>query len=189
MSASMSRSRRDVAERADVEPGAALQQRHHRIRITVIAPANSPNTDGVDLVGSTNVTLSDLNISVATTISPSSPACRSTPRSEAEGTATDGNSQVQVTNITTATGMAFHRQRGGHGVNNVTIQNVHLLYRERIQIKTAAIAAAYLQHHRGRLGDGRRRPAIDLDAYYRYCGPTEPPYDAAVQSRRPHVRS
>jgi polygalacturonase len=153
--------------------------------ITVIAPANSPNTDGVDLVGSTNVTLSDLNISVGDdniAIKSGLPIDSKDPKQK--GLPQMATSQVQVTNITTGNGHGISiGSEAVNGVNNVTIQNVHFTYTGNgFRIKTARDRGGPIFNITAEdlvmVGVGL---PIDLDAYYPgIAGPTEPPYDAAV---------
>jgi polygalacturonase len=152
--------------------------------VTISAPANSPNTDGVDLVGSSNVTLSDLNISVGDDniaiksglpIDPTDPKQTGLPQM--------ATSQVQVSNITAGEGHGISiGSEASNGVNNVTIQNVHYTYTGNgFRIKTA-------RDRGGQVHDITFKDAVMIgvsiplmiNAYYPALGgPSEPPYQAA----------
>src|SRR5262249_12070270 len=94
--------------------------------VTIRAPANSPNTDGLVLVGSTNVTLSDLDISVGDDniaiksglpIDPSDPKQRGVPRL--------ATAHVHISNITAASGHGISiGSESANGINNITIRRV-----------------------------------------------------------------
>jgi polygalacturonase len=164
--------------------------------VTVIAPVGSPNTDGVDVVGSTNVVLTNLNINVGDdTIAFKSglPIDPTDPRQV--GLPQMATSNVQVTNITAGEGMGIVFGSEAHfGVNNVTIQNVHYKWTAfGIRIKSArdrggqiyAITAEDL------VMDGVTVP-LSISDYYTSpggVGPIEPPYQAAQQitSTTPYI--
>jgi hypothetical protein len=89
-----------------------------------------PNSDGVDLVGATNVTLSDLNISVSDdniAIKSGLPISKSDPYYSKEiGLPQMPTSNVQITNITAEIGGGIAiGSEAVNGVNNVTIDNVN----------------------------------------------------------------
>lgn len=102
-----------------------------------------PNTDGVDLVGATNVTLSDLNISVSDdniAIKSGLPISKSDPYYSKEiGLPQMPTSQVQITNITAEIGGGISiGSEAVNGVNNVTIDNVNFTNTEYgFRIKSA----------------------------------------------------
>jgi polygalacturonase len=94
--------------------------------VTVNAPNSSPNTDGVDVVGSTNVTLANLHLSdgdddiaikSGLPVNPNSPNQVGIPQM--------ATSNVIVTNITAGTGHGISvGSEASNGVNHVLIQNV-----------------------------------------------------------------
>jgi polygalacturonase len=162
--------------------------------VTVKAPASSPNTDGVDVVGSTNVTLSDLNISVGDdniAIKSGLPIDSTDPKQK--GLPQIATSQVQVSNITAGSGHGVSiGSEAANGVNNVTIQNVHFTYTGNgFRIKTARDRGGEIYNITAEdlVMTGVGVP-IDFDAYYPgIAGPTEPPYDAAapITATTPYV--
>jgi len=152
--------------------------------VTVSAPATSPNTDGVDLVGSTNVTLSNLNISVGDDniaiksglpIDPTDPKQAGLPQL--------ATSQVQVSDITAGEGHGISiGSEAYNGVNNVTIQNVRYTYTGNgFRIKTARDRGSQIYNItvEGLVMTGVAVP-ITINAYYPAAGgPKEPPYQPA----------
>jgi polygalacturonase len=102
-----------------------------------------PNSDGVDLVGATNVALSDLNISVGDdniAIKSGLPISKSDPYYAKEiGLPQMPTSHVQITNITANMGGGVViGSEAVNGVNNVTIDNVNFTNTEYgFRIKTA----------------------------------------------------
>jgi polygalacturonase len=151
--------------------------------VTVIAPG-SPNTDGVDLVGSTNVALSDLNISdgddniaikSGLPIDPTDPKQVGLPQM--------ATSQVQVSNITAGAGHGISiGSEASNGVNNVTIQNVHYTDTAHgFRIKTGRDRGSQIYNITvdNIVMTGVADP-IALDDYYPAAqGPSEPPYQPA----------
>jgi polygalacturonase len=98
--------------------------------VSISALSGSPNTDGVDVVGSSNVALSTLNISVGDDniaiksglpLNPASPKQVGLPQM--------ATSQVQVTDIIAGNGDGIvFGSEASNGVNNVTIQRVTYTY-------------------------------------------------------------
>jgi hypothetical protein len=162
--------------------------------VTVIAPVSSPNTDGVDVVGSTNVVLSDLNISVGDDniafksglpIDPTDPRQVGLPQM--------ATSHVQVTNITAGEGDGIVVGSEAHfGVNNVTIQNVHYTFTGwGIRIKSARDRGGPIYNITadGLVMDGVKWPITISDYYPGTAGPTEPPYQPAqpITATTPYI--
>jgi polygalacturonase len=162
--------------------------------VTINAPANAPNTDGVDLVGSTNVTLSNLNISVGDDniaiksglpIDPTDPKQKGLPQM--------ATSQVQVTNIIAGEGHGISiGSEASNGVNNVTIQNVHFTYTGNgLRIKTGRDRGGQIYNIVAKelVMAGVAVP-ITINAYYPAAGgPSEPPYQPAapITATTPYV--
>jgi polygalacturonase len=162
--------------------------------VTISAPPNSPNTDGVDVVGSTNVTLSSLNIAVGDDIvaiksglpiDPTDPKQKGLPQMAA--------SQIQVTGITAGSGHGISiGSEASNGVNNVTIQNVHFNFTGNgFRIKTARDRGGQIYNivAEDLVMTGVGVPII-FDAYYPGLGgPHEPPYDRAapITATTPYV--
>ena len=163
---------------------------------TIGAPAGTPNTDGVDVVGSTSVVLSDLNISVGDDnialksglpIDPADPKQQGVPQM--------ATSHVQVSNITAGEGDGIViGSEASNGVNNVTIQHVHYQYTGwGIRIKSArgrggniyAITAEDL------IMNGVNRPINISDYYPGNAAPHEsaPPYYPAekITATTPYI--
>jgi polygalacturonase len=152
--------------------------------VTVTAPASSPNTDGVDIVGSVNVSLSNLTISVGDDIiavksglpiDPSDPKQQGLPQIAA--------SQIEITGITAGSGHGISiGSEASNGVNNVTIKSVQFNYTGNgFRIKTARDRGGEIYGivAQDLVMKGVGLPII-FDAYYPGLGgPTEPPYDAA----------
>jgi polygalacturonase len=153
--------------------------------VTISAPPGSPNTDGVDVVGSTNVTLSNLNIAVGDDIiaiksglpiDPTDPKQKGLPQMAA--------SHVQVNGITAGSGHGISiGSEASNGVNNVTIQNVHFTFTGNgFRIKTARDRGGQIYNivAEDLVMTGVGLPII-FDAYYPGLGgPNEPPYDRAA---------
>jgi polygalacturonase len=164
--------------------------------VTIRAPPASPNTDGVDLVGSTNVTLSNLDISVGDDniaiksgfpIDPSDPQQRGLPRM--------ATSNVRVTNIIAGDGHGISiGSEAANGVNNVTIQNVRYTGTGNgIRIKTARDRGSQIYGITAKdlVMTGVGVP-ITINSYYPAGGgPPEPPYGAAepITPITPHVHN
>ena len=96
---------------------------------TIDATPGPPNTDGVDVVGSSSVVLTNLNISVGDdniAFKSGLPFDSTDPNPRQVGLPQMATSNVQVTNITAVggDGIVFGSE-AFNGVNNVTIQNVH----------------------------------------------------------------
>ena len=162
--------------------------------VTVRAPETSPNTDGLVLVGSTNVNLSDLDISVGDDniaiksglpIDPTDPKQRGLPRM--------ATSQVHVTNIIAGHGHGISiGSESANGINNVTIQGVRFTSTSNgFRLKTGrdrgsqiyAITASDLTM------TGVGNPLV-IYSYYPAAGaPSEPPYEPAhaITPSTPHV--
>ncbi len=89
--------------------------------------STAPNTDGVDVVGSTNVTLSNLNIAVGDdniAIKSGLPIDPGDPRQQ--GLPAMTTSQIHISNITAGSGHGISiGSEAVNGVNNVTIQGVN----------------------------------------------------------------
>ncbi len=162
--------------------------------VTVSAPAGTPNTDGVDVVGSTNVVLTDLNISVGDdniAIKSGLPIDPTDPKQQ--GLPQMATSQVQVSNITAGEGDGIViGSEASNGVNNVTIQNVHFRFTGwGIRIKSArdrggniyAITAEDL------VMDDVTYPLNISDYYPGNSGPHEPPYYPAqkITATTPYI--
>ena len=154
--------------------------------VTVIAPNGlvAPNTDGVDLVGSTNVVLTDLNISVGDdniAIKSGLPIDPTDPKQQ--GLPQMATSQVQVTNITAGGGDGIViGSEASNGVNNVTIQNVHFKWTGwGIRIKSARDRGGniYAITAKDLVMNGVLYPINISDYYPGNAGPNEPPYSPA----------
>jgi polygalacturonase len=162
--------------------------------VTVRAPETSPNTDGFVLVGSTDVTVSDLDISVGDDIiaiksglpiDPTDPKQRGIPRM--------ATSQVHVANIVAGHGHGVSiGSESANGVNNVTIQGVHFTGTSNgFRLKTGrdrgsqiyAITASDLTM------TGVDIPLIIYSYYPTARAPAEPPYEPAhaITSSTPYV--
>ena len=162
--------------------------------VTVRAPGTSPNTDGLDLVGSSNVTLSNIDISVGDdniAIKSGLPVDPTDPRQQ--GIPRMATSQVQVSNITAGGGHGISiGSETVNGINNVTIQGVRFNYTGNgIRLKTArdrgnqiyAINASDLTMN------GVENPLLVNLYYPGLGGPKEPPYQAAqpITATTPYV--
>jgi hypothetical protein len=162
--------------------------------VTVTAPDTSPNTDGVDVVGSTNVTLTNLVINVGDDniaiksglpVDPGDPKQQGIPRMAA--------SQIQISAITAGSGHGISiGSEAVNGVNHVTIQNVQFTYTGNgFRLKTARDRGSeiYAISVQGLVMKGVALP-LSINAYYPALGgPQEPPYQAAqpVTATTPHV--
>jgi hypothetical protein len=162
--------------------------------VTVTAPDTSPNTDGVDVVGSTNVTLSNLVINVGDDniaiksglpVDPGDPKQQGIPRMAA--------SQIQISAITAGSGHGISiGSEAVNGVNHVTIQNVQFTYTGNgVRLKTARDRGSeiYAISIQGLVMKGVALPLSINDYYPALGGPQEPPYQAAqpVTATTPHV--
>jgi polygalacturonase len=163
-------------------------------RVKVRAPANSPNTDGVNLVGSTNASLSNLNISVGDdniAIKSGFPIDPADPRQQ--GLPQMATSRVHMRDIIAADGHGISiGSESANGINNVTIERVHFLSTGNgLRLKTArdrgnqiyAITASDLTMSEV------MNPLVINTYYPASGGPTEPPYQAAqtVSPTTPYV--
>ena len=97
--------------------------------VTVNTPGTSPNTDGIDIVGSTNVTVSGVSLSDGdddVAIKSGLPLNAEIPNDPNEvGLPAQATSNVLITNATLGTGHGISiGSEAAYGVNNVTIQNV-----------------------------------------------------------------
>ena len=162
--------------------------------VTVNAPYNAPNTDGVDIVGSTNVTLSNLNISVGDdnlALKSGLPIDPTDPRQV--GLPQMATSQVQVTNVTTKNGDGITiGSEAVNGVNNVTIENVYYTYTSfGIRIKSARDRGGQIYDITAEnlVMNAVYWPFSITDYYPGDTGPTEPPYDPAqpITATTPYV--
>jgi len=153
--------------------------------VKVRAPAHSPNTDGVDLVGSTRAILEHLNISVGDDniaiksglpIDPADPKQQGVPRM--------ATSHVHVRDIIAGDGHGISiGSETANGINNITIERVHFRSTGNgLRLKTArdrgnqifAITAS------GLTMEQVANPLV-IDSYYPASnGPNEPPYEAAA---------
>jgi len=154
--------------------------------VTITAPTTgAPNTDGVDLVGSTNVTLSGLKISVGDDdiaiksglpIDPADPKQKNLPRL--------ATSQVQVSDITVTGGRGIIiGSEAANGVHDVTIQNVHMSGASAgFRIKGARDRSSniYAITVKDVVMSGVGRPIILADYYPDIDAPVEPPYQPAA---------
>jgi polygalacturonase len=164
--------------------------------VTILAPVTAPNSDGVDVVGSSNLVLTNLNISVGDDniafksglpIDPTDPRQAGLPRK--------ATSQVQVSNITTQNGDGIvFGSEAVNGVNNVSIENVHYAgtaYGIRIKSARDRGGQIYNITADGLVMDGVTLP-LSISDYYTSpggVGPIEPPYEAAqpITSTTPYV--
>src|SRR5579871_399391 len=162
--------------------------------VTVTAPDTSPNTDGVDVVGSSNVTLTNLVINVGDDniaiksglpVDPTDPKQQGIPRMAA--------SQIQISAITAGSGHGISiGSEAANGVNHVTIQNVQFTYTGNgFRLKTARDRGSeiYAISIQGLVMKGVALPLSINDYYPALGGPQEPPYQAArpVTATTPHV--
>jgi regulation of enolase protein 1 (concanavalin A-like superfamily) len=163
--------------------------------VTVTAPTTgAPNTDGVDVVGSTRVSLSGLHISVqdddiaiksGLTLVPTDPKQQGLPQMAA--------SQILISDITATGGRGIViGSEAVNGVNNVSIRNVSM---------SGTRAGFWMRGARDRGGDiyaitvngftmsGVRQPIILTDYYPATNAPMEPPIQPAltVTSTTPYV--
>ncbi len=97
--------------------------------VTVSAPGTSPNTDAVDIVGSTNVTVSGVHLSVGdddVAIKSGLPLDAEIPNDPAEaGLPVQATANVLVTNAALGTGHGISiGSEAAYGVHDVTIRNV-----------------------------------------------------------------
>ena len=148
-----------------------------------------PNDDGVDLVGATNVTLSNLNISVGDddiAVKSGLPIKTSDPYYLKEiGLPQIPTSNVQITNITATAGDGIAiGSEAVNGVNNVTIQGVqynNTAFGFRIKSDRARGGHIYNISLNNLTMTGVTYPLIFNDYYDTSCcyAPYEPPYDSA----------
>jgi len=152
--------------------------------VIVSAPADAPNTDGVDLVGTTSVTLSDLNIGVGDdniAIKSGLPIDPTDPKQV--GIPQIATSQVLVSNIAAGQGHGVSiGSEASNGVNHVVIENVNFTYTGNgFRIKTARDRGnkIYDITLSGIVANGVGTP-LSINTYYPYIGgPVEPPYQSA----------
>ena len=136
------------------------------------------NSDGVDLVGVTNATLSDLDISVSDdniAIKSGLPVSPSHPYHAKEiGLPQLPTSNVLITNIIARTGQGISiGSEAANGVNNVTIENVHFMgTKYGFRIKTARDRGGEIHDItvKNLVMDGVGWP-IGIDSYYSPVGP------------------
>jgi polygalacturonase len=153
--------------------------------VTINAPALSPNTDGVDVVGSTNVTLTNLDISVGDDniafksglpINPADPRQLGLPRM--------ATSKVKVANIVAGSGDGIViGSEASNGVNNITIQEVIYTWTSwgfRIKSGRNRGGQIYDVTVEDLIMNNVYLPIGISDYYPAYVGPTEPPYQAAA---------
>ena len=152
--------------------------------VTVSAPSGSPNTDGVDVIGSSNVTLSTLNISVGDDNIAIKSGLPVNPASAKQiGLPQMATAQVQVTDITAGNGDGIvFGSEASNGVNNVTIQKVRYTYTAYgIRIKSGRDRGGQIYAIRAEdlVMNGVTLPLSISDYYPGSAGPHEPPYEAA----------
>jgi polygalacturonase len=152
--------------------------------VRIRAPANSPNTDGVDLVGTSQVALQHLDISVGDDniaiksgmpLDPADPKQRGIPQI--------ATSQVQVRDIIAGEGHGVSLgSESANGINNVTVERVHFLSTGNgLRLKTARDRGnqIYAITATGLTMSKVANPLV-INSYYPASGaPNEPPYDAA----------
>ena len=151
--------------------------------VTITAPATAPNTDGVDLVGSTHVTLSNLNISVGDDniafksglpIDPTDSKQRGLPRM--------ATSHVRVTDITAGEGDGIvFGSEAANGLNDISLQNLrytHTVYGIWIKSARDRGGAIYAITAEDLVMRGVAFP-ISMSDYYSGGDPAEPPYEPA----------
>lgn len=97
--------------------------------LTVLSPGNSPNTDGIDLVGSTNVTIANANLSDGdddVAIKSGLPLNAQVPNDSKEvGLPVQPTSTVVITNSVIGNGHGISiGSEAAYGVNTVLIQNL-----------------------------------------------------------------
>jgi polygalacturonase len=152
------------------------------------------NSDGVDLVGVTNVTLSDLDISVSDdniAIKSGLPISESDPYYSKEiGLPQMPTSHVLIKNITATAGQGLSiGSEAVNGVNDVTIENVNftnILYGFRI--KTGRDRGSQIYninvHHFVMTGGGW---PLAIDSYYSAIGPNPRGPAQPITPTTPHV--
>lgn len=157
--------------------------------VTVNAPGTSPNTDGVDVVGSSQVSLANLNLAVGDdniAIKSGLPLKSGFPMET--GIPQIPTSNVMVTNITAGTGHGISMgSEAANGVNNVHIQNVRYTgTADGFRIKTGrdrgnrTTASQIFNITLQNLTMTNVALPLSINAYYpASAGPTEPPTDPA----------
>lgn len=161
--------------------------------VTVTAPASAPNTDGVDVVGSTNVTLSNLNISVGDdNIAFKSGLPIEPTDSKQKGLPQMATSHARVTNITVGEGdgIVFGSETA-NGVNNILMQDLRFtntVFGIRIKSARDRGGEVYAITARGLVMQGVAFP-LSISDYYPGGGPAEPPYEPArpTTPSTPHI--
>jgi len=155
---------------------------------------NGRNSDGVDLVGATNVTLSDLDISVSDdniAVKSGLPISKSDPYYSKEiGLPQLPTSYVLIKNITARAGQGLSiGSEAVNGVNNVTIENVNftnILYGFRI--KTGRDRGGQIHdisvNHFEMTGGGW---PLAIDSYYSAIGPDPRGPAQPITPTTPHV--
>jgi len=155
---------------------------------------NGRNSDGVDLVGATNVTLSDLDISVSDdniAIKSGLPISKSDPYYSKEiGLPQLPTSNVLIKNITASAGQGLSiGSEAVNGVNNVTIENVNftnILYGFRIKTGRDRGGQIYdiSVNHFEMTGGGW---PLAIDSYYSTIGPNPRGPAQPITPTTPHV--
>jgi polygalacturonase len=152
------------------------------------------NSDGVDLVGVTNVTLSDLDISVSDdniAVKSGLPISKSDPYYSKEiGLPQMPTSHVLIKNITARVGQGISiGSEAVNGVNNVTIENVNftnILYGFRIKTgrdRGGQIYGISVNHF---VMNGVNYP-LAIDSYYSAIGPDSRGPAQPITPTTPHV--
>jgi polygalacturonase/regulation of enolase protein 1 (concanavalin A-like superfamily) len=160
---------------------------------------NTNNTDGLVLVGSTNVTLSDLNLGVGDdniAIKSGLPVLSGDPKEAGLSQVAKATAQVRISNIfagENAAGLTDGRGSGGivigseasNGVNDVTIEHVYLRRPTYgFRIKSDRDRGGAIHHITAEdmvMDGGGFMLPLNFNDYYKSgpFGPSEPPYDIA----------
>jgi len=162
--------------------------------LQVRAPRNSPNTDGVNLVGSSNATLSTLDISVGDdniAIKSGFPLDPADPRQQ--GLPRLPTSQVQISDIAAGDGHGISiGSESANEINNIRIERVRFLATGNgLRLKTARDRGS--QMHDITASDltmsGVMNPLVINTYYPASGGPVEPPYQTAqpISPTTPYV--
>jgi len=149
--------------------------------MTISAPGNSPNTDGIDLVGATHVVMSGLTIATGddSIAIKSGLPIKASDRRQA-GLPQMATAHVQVSNVTISGGHGLSiGSEASNGVNNVLIQGVHFDFSGNgIRIKTGRDRGSRIFRITYKnITLNHVFVPISVNAYYPAAnGPTEPPF-------------
>ncbi len=151
--------------------------------VKVTAPATAPNTDGVDVVGSNHVTLSNLNISVGDDNIAFKSGLPVDPNdSKQRGLPQMATSHVRVIDITAGEGDGIvFGSEAANGLNDISVQNVrytNTVYGIRIKSARDRGGEVYAITAEDLVMRGVAFP-ISMSDYYPGGGPAEPPYEPA----------